>query len=146
MLWYGDMETRVEVPIAKLSEERLFGGWAYVAVDADGEVVPDHSGDIVDTPEAWDAFRKALVDYALSVRKGDDNHESFEVADLVELFVLDEERRHALNIPDGVLPKRAAFVSFRAADTPEGDALWDAIRKGERKMLSIVGLGEREDV
>lgn len=139
------METRV--PIVKIDEgRRLFGGWAYVAKDSAGNVVTDHSDDVIDTDEAWQALEDALVQYALEIRKGDDMHEVYDAADLVELFIIDEQRREALGIPEGVLPMRAAFVTFKAADTEAGDALWQAIRNGERRMLSIVGIGEREEI
>ena len=139
------METRV--PIVKIDEgRRLFGGWAYVAKDSQGNIVTDHSDDVIDTDEAWQSLEDALVTYALEIRKGDDQHQSFGAADLVELFIIDEHRRDALGIPDGVLPQRAAFVTFRAADSPAGDELWKAIRSGERRMLSIVGIGERKEI
>lgn len=138
------METRVEVPIIKLNDEqRLFGGWAYVRSVA-GEVVVDHSGDTIDTEEAWSMMKDAFTRYALEIRKGDNQHEVFEVSDLVEMMIFDKERAEMLGLPPGF--NEGVFVSFRAADTPEGDELWEAIKSGERRAMSIVGSGFREAI
>jgi len=141
------MEARAVIPIEKLNdEERTFGGWAYVAVDKHGQAVVDHSGDTIDTPEAWDALRKAFIRFAVEVRKGDDMHQNFEVADLVEMFIVDKDKRDMLGLPEGYLPGAGVWVSFKAAESPEGEALWAAIKSGERKALSIVGTGVREPI
>jgi len=137
------MDTELTVPISKLDpDQRLFGGWAYIAKTADGQVV-DHSGDVVDD-QAWPVLKQAFIDYALEVRKGDDNHQSFEVADLAELMIFDQERRDMLGLPDTI--PDGVFVSFKAADSPEGEALWQAIKNGDRQALSIVGAGRREEL
>ena len=137
---------KVRVAISKISDEqRMWGGWAYVAKTADGTVVEDHSGDVVDTPEAWAALEKAFTDYALESRAGDDAHTVFGAADLVEMFISTPEKRAQLGIPDGTLPD-GVFVSFKAAATPEGDALWAKVKSGEYRALSIVGAGRREAI
>jgi hypothetical protein len=56
--------------------------------------------------------------------------------------VSDPERWAQLGIPDNTLPQ-GVFVSYRLDETSEGEAAWQAIRKGERKALSIVGRGHR---
>lgn len=137
------VDTELTVPITKIDpDQRLFGGWAYVR-KIGGDVVSDHSGDIVDDT-SWPAMKQAFIQYALEVRKGDDNHEVFDVADLAELMIFDGERRAMLGLPDTV--PDGVFVSFRASDTPEGDALWKAIKAGQRRALSIVGTGRREAI
>lgn len=134
---------RITVPITKVNERREFGGWAYVSKSVDGAQVVDHSGDVVDDV-AWESMRDAFVDYALESRAGDDMHATFGVAKLAELFVSDEERWAQLGIPEGTLP-RGVFATFRAESSPEGDALWDAVKSGKRLALSIVGSGRREE-
>jgi hypothetical protein len=134
------------IPICKLDEEqRLFGGWAYVARMPDGTLVEDHSGDVIDTPEAWQALTKAFIHYALVGRTGDRMHEDYEAADLVEMWICDGAKRAALQLAEGVLPD-GIYVSYKARETPAGEALWKGIKDGTYRALSIVGSGQREDL
>ena len=134
------------VPILKLDDEqRLFGGWAYVARLADGTLVEDHSGDVIDTPEAWEALTKAFIKYALVGRTGDLMHTDFEAADLVEMAIFDLAKRQALGLPEGVLPD-GIYVSFKARETPAGERLWKGVKSGRIRALSIVGTGEYEEL
>lgn len=134
------------VPIAKLDDEqRLFGGWAYVARMPDGTLVEDHSGDVVDTPEAWEALTKAFVRYSLVSRSGDLMHQEYDAADLVEMMILDRSKREALSLPEGVLPD-GIYVSYKARETPAGERLWRGVKDGTIRALSIVGQGIREDL
>jgi hypothetical protein len=134
------------VPILKLDDEqRLFGGWAYVARLADGTLVEDHSGDVIDTPEAWEALTKAFIKYALVGRTGDLMHTDFEAADLVEMAIFDLAKRQALGLPERVLPD-GIYVSFKARETPAGERLWKGVKSGRIRALSIVGTGEYEEL
>lgn len=138
------IESHVQIPIVKIDpDQRLFGGWAYVAITKDGAPVEDHSGDLVDTDDAWQMLKDAFVKYALESRAGDDMHQEFGVAQLVEMFISDEERWQQIGIPEGTLPK-GVFLSFKADDSEEGDRLWDRVKAGHLKSLSIVGRGYRE--
>jgi hypothetical protein len=133
-------EARITVPITKIDpDRRIFGGWAYVAKNRDGQTVVDRSGDVVDTPQAWQELVDAFYEYALEVRVGDEMHENFGVSKLAEFFVSDEERWEQMGIPEGVLPK-GVFVSYLALD----DDLWAKIKSGDYRSLSIVGAGVRE--
>ena len=135
-------DTHIQVPITKIDDERrVFGSWAYVAKDAAGQIVVDHSGDVVDTPEAWQSLVDAFYEYALEGRAGDEMHETFGVSKLVEFFVSDPERWETLGIPQGVLPQ-GIFVSYHA----ESDELWGKIKDGTYRSLSIVGDGTREAI
>ena len=134
------------VPIAKIDlERRLFGGWAYIAHARDGSQVVDHSGDVVDTPEAWQALSDSFVEYALESRSGDLDHVEFGAADLVEMFISDGEKRSALGLPDGSLPD-GVYVSFKARSSPAGRRLWEQVKSGAIRSLSIVGDGWRESL
>ena len=137
----------VLIPIAKLGtdDQRLFGGWAYVARMPDGTLVEDASGDVVDTPDAWDALAKAFTRYALVGRTGDYMHEDYGAADLVELFICDAAKRGALSLPEGVLPD-GIYVSYKARETPAGEKLWKGVKSGRIRALSIVGQGTRENL
>jgi len=136
----------VYVPVLKLDDEqRLFGGWAYVARLADGTLVEDHSGDVIDTPEAWEALTKAFIRYALVGRTGDLMHEEMDAADLVEMAIFDRPKREALGLPEGVLPD-GIYVSFKARESPSGERLWKGVKSGRIRSLSIVGTGEYEEL
>jgi hypothetical protein len=140
------METRATIPITKIDDDqRIFGGWAYIAVTKTGDPVEDHSGDVIDTPEAWAALKDAFIRYALESRQGDDMHATFGVAKLAELFISDPERWEQVGIPAGTLPQ-GVFLTFKADDTPDGERLWQRIKTGELSALSIVGAGRREPI
>jgi len=140
------MDDSLIVPIAKIDlERRLFGGWAYIARARDGSQVTDHSGDIVDTPEAWAALSDSFVDYALESRSGDLEHTEWGAADLVEMFISDIEKRSALGLPEGSLPD-GVYVSFKARGSPAGRRLWERVKSGQIRSLSIVGDGWRESL
>lgn len=140
------MDDHLTVPIAKIDlERRLFGGWAYVAHARDGSQVVDHSGDVIDTPEAWTALTDSFVEYALESRSGDLDHAEFGAADLVEMFISDVEKRAALGIPEGLLPD-GVYVSFKARSSPAGRRLWEQVKSGAIRSLSIVGDGWRESL
>ena len=139
-------EPSVYIPVAKLNDEqRLFGGWAYVARMPDGTLVEDHSGDVVDTPEAWDALRKAFIRYALVSRAGDYMHDGEPAASLVEMMIFDAEKREAMSLPEGVLPD-GVFTSYKALENPAGERLWKGVKSGSIRALSIAGQGYREDI
>lgn len=140
------MDDSLLVPIVKVDvERRLFGGWAYVAHARDGSQVIDHSGDVVDTPEAWTALSDAFIDYALEGRSGDLNHEEFGATDLVELMIFDREKRGALGLAEGSTPD-GVYVSFKARTSPAGRRLWEQVKSGAIRSLSIVGDGWRESL
>lgn len=132
-------EQHIQVPITKIDDEQhLFGGWAYQTHLADGELVVDHSGDVVDTPEAWAAMKDAFVKYALVGRAGNEMHVD-KVSELVEFFVSDREKWGELGIPEGTLPT-GVYVSYHTAD----DEVWGKVKDGTYRSLSIGGTGTRE--
>ncbi len=138
------MDDSLIVPIAKVDlERRIFGGWAYVAHARDGSQVVDHSGDVVDTPEAWQALSDSFIEYALESRSGDLNHAEYGAADLVEMAIFDAEKRSALGIAEGSTPD-GVYVSFKARTSPAGRRLWEQVKSGVIRSLSIVGDGWRE--
>jgi len=140
------MDDPLIVPIAKVDlERRLFGGWAYIAHARDGSQVVDHSGDVVDTAEAWQALSDSFVEYALESRSGDLDHAEWGAADLVEMFISDGEKRSALGLAEGSLPD-GVYVSFKARTSPAGRRLWEGVKRGTIRSLSIVGDGWRESL
>ena len=119
----------------------MFFGWSYV-IKKNGEYVEDHSGDIVDTPEAIEAMEDAFYAYALNSRDGDDGHSVFGVAKMIEQVVYTPEKIEAMGLhPDSPL---GVWSGYQCPETELGEKLWQSIKSGQYKSLSIVGRGRRE--
>lgn len=125
-------------------EQRRFWGTAYIHTSADGEQVADWSGHVVDTPETAAALEDAFYKYVQDSRSGDDQHEVFDAAEMIEGFVVTKDKKAA-----GIFPTDMAegvYIGFQCRDTPAGDVLWEGIKSGDRTALSIVGTGVLEDI
>ena len=134
------METfRITATIEKKdTEQRRFWGKAYIHTTSDGQVV-DASGDVIDTPETQAALESAFYEYVKSSRSGDAGHELFDSATMIEGFVVTQEKK-----ANGFFPvemDEGVYIGFEADRTAEGDVLWDGVKDGTYKMLSIVGEG-----
>ena len=129
--------------IAKVDEEqgRVYG-WAYTFTK-DGTQVVDHSGDVVDTPEARTALEEAFVRYVKDHRTGDLDHESFGVSRLIEAAFITKEKADLMGL---ALPSREGlWVGYEFnRDTPEGLEAWQKAKT--RGAFSIVGRGRREPI
>ena len=133
---------RFTAEIVKVApEQRRFFGWAYITKRADGSQVIDHSGDVIDTPEAWADLENAFHDYVRDSGDGDDQHELFGASKLIEAFAMTREKAQAMGIPDDTPLPEGLWVGFEALSSPSGDALWERVKRRERSMLSIVGRG-----
>ena len=133
---------RFTAEIVKVApEQRRFFGWAYKTRRADGTQVVDHSGDMIDTPEARAALEDAFHRYVRDSGSGDDQHEMFGASQLVEAFAFTREKATAMGIPEDIPLPEGLWVGFEALPTPAGDALWKRVLNRERGMLSIVGRG-----
>ena len=134
------METfRITATIEKKdTEQRRFWGKAYIHTTANGQVV-DASGDVIDTPETQAALESAFYEYVKSSRSGDAGHELFDAATMIEGFVVTQEKIANGFFPNGM--DEGVYIGFEADRTAEGDVLWDGVKDGTYKMLSIVGEG-----
>jgi hypothetical protein len=138
------METEHHANIVKIDPgRRMFFGWSYV-VEKDGDQVTDHSGDVIDTPEAIDAMESAFYKYVLESRAGDDGHSEFGVAKLVEQVVFTKEKIEQMGL-DPATPV-GVWSGYYAPETELGDRLLESIQSGRYKSLSIVGRGRREPI
>ena len=124
-------------------DDRRVWGRGYIHTTSDGQVT-DASGDVIDTPEAQRELEQAFYEYVKSYRDGDAGHELFGAATMIEGFVVTKEKKAAGLFPDGM--DEGIYVGFEANTTPEGDVLWDGVREGRYKQLSIVGEGTREPI
>ena len=125
--------TRVE----KRDDKRLIFGWAYISQNAAGETMVDHSGETI----TIDELEQAAYRYVTLSREGSDNHERGGVAELVESVVFTKEKFQALEIPIGMLPQ-GWWVGFHVLD----DEVWEKVKSGEYRMLSIEGSAVKKPV
>jgi len=122
-------------------DQRRFWGRAYIHKTADGQVI-DYSGDIVDTPETQAALEEAFYDYVKESRSGDLEHVEFGAADMIEGFIVTAEKKSAGLFPESMA--EGIYIGYQANDTDAGDLLWEGVKSGRLKALSIVGEGLRE--
>lgn len=124
-------------------ERRLVYAWASIARRADGSLPVDSQGDVIDTPEALRAWEDAFYEFLPNQPTADDMHEDYGVAKISGGLVFTPELTKAMGIPDGVLPTGALVVT-KIPKTSRGDMLWEDIKAGRRRMMSIVASVERE--
>ena len=124
-------------------DERRFWGRGYIHTTSKGQV-EDYSGDVVDDPASQRELEQAFYEFVKHVRSGDAGHEVFDAATMIEGFVVTTEKKAAGLFPPTM--DEGVYVGFEANATEEGDVLWDGIREGRYKQLSIVGEGTRETI
>ena len=124
-------------------DERRFWGKGYIHTTTDGQVV-DSSGDVIDTPETQRELEDAFYEYVKTYRDGDADHVLFGAATMIEGFVVTKEKKAVGLFPDDM--DEGIYVGFEANLSDEGDVLWDGIKEGRYKQLSIVGEGRREAI
>ena len=124
-------------------DQRRFWGKGYIHTTPDGQVT-DHSGDIIDTPEAQAALEQAFYGYVKDSRSGDDEHAVFGAADMIEGVIVTAEKKAAGLFPADM--DEGIYVGYQCQDTPDGDALWEGVKSKRVTSLSIVGEGLREAI
>ncbi len=124
-------------------EQRRFWGKGYIHTTPDGQV-EDHSGDVIDTPEAQAALEAAFYDYVKDSRSGDSEHDLFDAADMIEGFIVTAEKKAVGLFPDDM--DEGIYVGYEAKDSPDGDVLWEGVKSERLKALSIVGAGIYEEM
>lgn len=136
------MDKQLSGEIVKVDEEqgRVYG-WAYT-LTKNGEQVIDHSGDIIDTPEARSQLEEAFVSYVKDHRTGDLDHESFGVSRLIEAAYITKDKAALMGIS---ADREGLWVGYEFnRDTPEGVTAWNTAKT--RGAFSIVGRGRRETI
>lgn len=117
-------------------EKQLVFGWCSIARRADGSVVVDKQGDVL---EDIDQMEKVAYDFVLHSRDGGEMHVRKGVSTLVESFVSTKEKWDAMGIPEGVLPT-GWWVGFHVHDSE----VWKGVKEGKYKMFSVHGSGLRK--
>jgi hypothetical protein len=131
-----------EGEISKVNEEKhqVFG-WATVT-EVDGQPVVDRQNDLV----SLDEIEKAAYEYVISSRVGGDQHQRaggapYKAADLIESFLVTDEKLAELGIEPSQVSKRGWWMGFHVKD----DRQWELIKKGGRTGFSIHGKGHRTE-
>ena len=129
---------RLTGKITKTNEpERLIFGWAYLAKDANGKQVTDHSGDEIRTDAQLGAFETEWYDFVLNSREANEMHQGVVKGRVVEAAFLSPEKADAMGVPPGVLPT-GAWVGVKVdADT------FAKVKDGTLTSFSIEGAGVR---
>ncbi len=122
------------VKIEKIeTEKRIVWGWAYVC-EENGEVVVDHSGQVVDPEEV----EKAAHSFVLDSRVGNVDHGD-QAGEIVDSLFFSKHVQQALGIDLG---KVGWFIGFRVLD----DEAWEGVKSGKYKAFSIGGTAELEKI
>lgn len=106
-----------------------------VATRANGEVVVDKQGDVLDD---IDAMENVAYDFVLNSRDGGEMHIRKGVSTLVESFVSTPEKWAAMGIPEGVLP-----IGWWGGFHVDDSEVWKGVKDGKYKMFSVHGTGRR---
>lgn len=115
-------------------EEGLVSGWANVAVNADGSIPFDWSGDII-RPEV---LEKAAINFMLDYRGSGVMHEGEQQGIVVESIVFTKEKQAAIGIPEGTVPE-GWFITVKVTN-PD---VMKAVKEGKYRMFSIQGSAKR---
>jgi hypothetical protein len=136
----GEMGKRIgfEVTITKTDADlQQCFGYAYVAKNADGTAVVDHSGDVVDV-----ASLKKAIYAGFGKVKSREMHEKDAEATLIASAWIDHETLTKMGGSPANAPDGAWWVGVQVNDA----ALWKRIKAGEVSAFSIGGSGTRTPV
>ena len=112
-------------------------GYAYVAKNADGSAVVDHSGDVADIP----SLKKAIYEGFGKVASRE-MHEKDAEATLIASVWIDHETLKSMGGAPSNAPDGAWWVGVQVNDA----ALWKRIKDGEVSAFSIGGSGSRTPI
>lgn len=134
IVWKGE--------ISKVDEDKFqVFGWASI-VSMNGVPVVDTQGDLIEEGE----MEKSAYEYVIKSRKGGDQHkrtddgQAFHASDLIESFVVTEEKKQKLGLPDDM--PVGWWVGFKV----NNDDTWRKVKNGEVTGFSIHGRGKREPI
>lgn len=128
------------IPIAKKDEKRgLVYGWANIIKTAEGEVVVDSQGDIIDEDE----LDHASVQFMLHHRAAGEMHEGDAKGTIVEAFLASPSKLEAMGMPAEMAKRMPTGFWIGAKVAPE---LFAKFEDGTYKGFSIQGHGVRQPV
>ena len=131
-----DVTWQGEFAKVNADKQQVFG-WASI-VELHGEPVVDLQGDYISIEE----IEKSAYEFVHKSRKGGDMHlrddwSPVQKSDMIESFIVTEEKRGAMGLPDSV--PTGWWVGFQVQDPN----VWAKVRSGERTGFSIHGHGKR---
>jgi len=120
------------------TDRRLVFGWASVVSKAGAEdALVDRQGDVLDL----DTLEAAIYAYVQDSRDADEMHKRAGVGTLVESLLFTPEKIAKMGLPPDAVPV-GWWVGFHITN----DDVWDRVKKGQYKMFSIRGLGQRQEI
>lgn len=133
----GDKWVKKDLTIAKtIPDENLVFGWAYVSVEKDGQIILDHSDEVIDIED----LEYAAYAFNLQFRETGELHKGESVGQLVESFIITPAKLEAMGLEKDALPL-GWWLGFHVED----DEVFEKIKKGEYAMFSIQGIATREE-
>lgn len=133
----GGNWVKKELTIAKtVPDENLVFGWAYVSIRKDGQVVLDHSDEVIDIED----LEFAAYAFNLQFRETGEMHKGEAVGELVESFMITPAKIEAMGLAKDALPC-GWWLGFYI----ENDEVFEKVKKGEYAMFSIQGIATREE-
>jgi hypothetical protein len=125
--------------VAKVDEaqQNVFG-WASIVAKADGTVIVDHQGDVIEPAELEGAAYQFMSDSRAS---GIDHDGQPADGEVIESMVMTVDKARAMGIPDGVMPTGW----WLGVHIPDADQFAKA-KTGERAFFSIEGTAIREPI
>ena len=127
----------VEVSKVDEAQQNVFG-WASIVTKADGTVVEDHQGDVIDPADLEHAAYQFMAESRAS---GQDHDGETPDGEVIESMVMTTEKAAAMGIPAGTVP----VGWWLGVHIPDAGAFAKA-RNGERAFFSIEGTAIREPV
>ena len=131
----GDLQGEV----FKVDEaRRLVFGWASVVAKAgDTDALVDKQGDVLDL----DSLEESIYRYMQDSRDADEMHVRNGVGVVVESVMFTPEKIAKMGLAPDAVPV-GWWVGFRITD----DVVWGRVLKGQYKMFSIKGAGQRQEL
>ena len=131
------MKLEPETMVKDDSNNLLFG-WAYVAIDKDGNQVVDHSGEFV-KEENFEDLELATYAYNLAFREADRQHDCVAKGYLVESIVFTKDKMSKIGIPEGTVHQGVWMGFYFPSDDD-----YNEIKKMEHPMFSLYGKATKE--
>lgn len=133
-----DIDTTPRAKVLKIDADRqIVFGWANVCVQCDGETVVDSHRDSIDPEE----LENAAYNFTLNFGGMGEDHEGETKGKLIESMFFTKEKLELMGLPSSAV-HQGWWVGFLVEDK----AAWSRVKRGEHKMFSIQGVGQREEV
>lgn len=126
--------------IRKLDESKgLVYGWANIVADADGELIEDLQGDLIEPGDLEDAVVKFMLDH----RASGEMHQGEAGGRVIESLVASPEKFEAMGIPKEVAKTMPTGYWIGVKVSPETFA---KVKDGTYQAFSIEGTAVKEPV